>query len=190
MTCIVGWVENETVWIGGDSAAVADSTIQCRVDTKVWSRDDWVYGFTDSFRFGQLLRYSFKEPPRKKSRDLLEYMVTDYIDAVRRCLKSGGYAEANNGVETGGTFLVGHCGRLFAIYEDYQVGEYINNYAAIGCGESYALGALHVLKNINSNLSGEEIITAALNAVAEHCTGVRKPFHIVHTTPLHQGKNI
>jgi len=40
----------------------------------------------------------------------------------------------DKGQEAGGTFLVGYRGRLFRVDSDYQVGESVNNYCAVGCG--------------------------------------------------------
>jgi len=62
MTCIVGLVENGKVYIGGDSAGVAGLDITTRKDEKVFQKENMIFGFTSSFRMGQILRYSFKNP--------------------------------------------------------------------------------------------------------------------------------
>lgn len=97
MTCIVGLVDKGKVYIGGDSAGVNsfwDLTI--RADSKVFINGPFIMGFTSSFRMGQLLRYKLKTPSRFKNdgtqKEIYEYMVTDFVDAVRQCLKDGGYA--------------------------------------------------------------------------------------------------
>ena len=48
-------------------------------------------------------------------------MASKFIDALRECLKVGGWAKKDNDREEGGTFLVGVHGQLFAVYDDYQV---------------------------------------------------------------------
>lgn len=181
MTCIVGYVDkkNKRVLIGGDSAGVAGLDITIRKDPKVFKVGDFVIGFTSSFRMGQLLRFSFT-PPEIKKKDIYEYMCTDFIDAVRECFKNGGYLQKyQSGDERGGQFLVGYQSRLFVIDNDFQVGENYCGYNAKGCGDSYALGAIHVLNQYSR--SPEEIVRKALDAATEFSAGVAKPYTIVST---------
>jgi hypothetical protein len=135
-TAIAGIAKEGTVWIGGDSAGidVTNLALTVRADEKVFINQNFIFGFTSSFRMGQLLRYSFSPPGQVQGQDLNEYMVTTFIDAVRDCLKEGGFQEKENEVESGGTFLVGHQGHLFTVDSDYQVGESLDGYDAVGCG--------------------------------------------------------
>ena len=121
MTCIVGLVHEGSVYIGGDSAGVAGYGLTVRADEKVFTNGDFVMGFTSSFRMWQLLRYSLKPPKYHPDVDLIEYMVTAFVNAVRECLKTGGYAKKDKEEETAGTFLVGFRGvrpRRSALSED------------------------------------------------------------------------
>lgn len=174
MTCIVGVVHSGKVFIGGDSVGVGDWERIDRVDRKVFRNDGVVIGFTTSYRMGQLLRYQLKPPALKDGQDLMEYMVVDFVEAVRKTLKDGGFAKKENEVEKGGVFLVGTRGRLFTIEGDYQVGETGDGYAACGWGAQVALGALHASKK----LAPRHRITAALKASEYHSRCVRGPFHI------------
>ncbi len=176
MTCIVGLVDNGKVYIGGDSAGVSGYSITARNDDKVFRNGDFVMGFTSSFRMGQLLRYHFNPPPCN-TWDIERYMVTDFIDGVRSCLKDGGFARISNNEEHGGVFLVGFKDRLFQIDSDYQVGWNTNNFDAVGCGDHLALGAMHILKDLK--LTATEKILAALSAAETYSAGVRSPFKVV-----------
>lgn len=102
-------------------------------------------------------------------------MVTDFIDAVRLCFSSNGYMRTENGIETGGIFLVGCANRLFCVDSDFQVAESKWDYAAIGCGEEYALGTLHHITNQkgSSGINPKDAITFALQAAECHSAGVR-----------------
>lgn len=175
MTCIVGVVEDDEVYIGGDSAGVDGYHLQLRADPKVFRNGDFVIGYTSSFRMGQLLAHSFNPPKRHSDQDVYAYMVTSFVDALRDCFKNGGYAEKHNDQERGGAFLVGYQGRLFEIESDYQVGESLTGYASCGCGRDVALGALAV----SSNLSPVNRVTEALKASEKHNAGVRGPFVVV-----------
>lgn len=177
MTCIVGLVHDGEVHIGADSAGVGGLDLMIRADLKCWEKDGWIFGFTSSFRMGQLLRYSLVIPKRHPETDLMEFMVTQFVEAVRTCLKTGGYATAKDGGEVGGCFLVGHAGRLFRVDSDYQVGEAVLPFDAVGCGDAYAKGALYV--GLSTGGEPYEKINGALAAAQAMSAGVRGPFHFV-----------
>lgn len=172
MTCIVGFVEGDTVWMGGDSAGVGGYSLSVRADQKVFRNGPMIFGFTTSFRMGQLLRYALKVPDHDPRVEVERYMSTTFIDAVRECLKANGCAKKCNEVEEGGTFLVGYKGHLFYIGEDYQVGISVDGFDAVGCGGDIARGALFA----TPHLSGMERMGIALSAAERCCAGVRAPF--------------
>ncbi len=177
MTCIVGLASEGKVIIGGDSAGVSGYSLQVRADEKVFENGDFLFGFTTSFRMGQILRYSFEPPKRYAEEDVMAYMATDFIEGVRKALSKGGFASKKDDVERGGTFLVGHAGRLFRIEGDFQVGETINGYDACGCGEDIARGALHVTRGIMNDSTLR--VRYALEAAADHSAAVCGPFKIM-----------
>jgi ATP-dependent protease HslVU (ClpYQ) peptidase subunit len=181
MTCIVGYVDKKSkkVIIGGDSASSADADIIIRKDAKVFKNGDFVIGCTTSFRMIQLLRFSFK-PPEIKSKDVYEYMCTDFINAVRNCFRDGGYLQKyTDGDEKGGTFLVAYKNRLFKIENDFQVGESAYVFDSIGCGTFYALGALYVIQKNETPV--KEKVLCALKASAFFSGAVQGPFVLVST---------
>jgi hypothetical protein len=92
MTAIAGFIHNGKVWIGGDSAGVSNFDLTLRSDAKVFCSGPFVFGFTSSFRMGQLLRYRFA-PPVPHDDDVMKFMTVTFIDELRSCLKDGGYAQ-------------------------------------------------------------------------------------------------
>jgi ATP-dependent protease HslVU (ClpYQ) peptidase subunit len=174
VTCIVGIEYDGGVVIGADSAGVAGYSITVRADTKVFRNSEYVMGFTGSFRMGQLLRYSLI-PPLPENWDVDRFMATDFVQAVRECLRDGGYARNDSGSEQGGVFLVGIRGRLYRIDVDYQIGRSVDNYEAVGSGEEFALGAMFA----SAHLPPEERARLALEAAAHHSSAVCPPFHIM-----------
>lgn len=150
--------------------------IRTRSDEKVFVKERFVFGFTSSFRMGQLLRYNLSIPQKPEGMQDTEYITTVFIDAVRACLKSGGYAEIDKGVEKGGFFIVGYNGNIYHIGSDFQVGIPITEYDADGCGEDYAMGAFYVLPK---KMKPIEKIKKALEAAAHFSSGVRGPFNIL-----------
>lgn len=175
MTAIVGVAHEGRVVIGADSAGVSGWDLVTRRDPKVFSNGPFIMGFTSSFRMGQLLQYALIPPLHPDDMDPFAYMATLFVDAVRGCLKAGGYAKLENGVETGGHFLVGYRGRLFEIDSDFQVGEQMDGYAAIGSGISVAHGALFA----TADLPPAVRVQRALAAAERHNIGVRGPFVLV-----------
>lgn len=191
MTCIVGYADGKKVWIGGDSAGVDGRYgLQVRADSKVFVREKkmpgtelsyrMVFGFTSSFRMGQIIRYDMELPtvfPPKDARECEAWMVKEFVPKLRKALSDGGFLQKKNEEENGGTFLCGVNGILFAIQDDFQVGRTTVNYDAVGCGDHLAIGAMTV-----SNWSKPaDTLTGALSAAEKWSAGVRGPFAIVST---------
>lgn len=179
MTCIVGVVDQRTVWLGGDSAGISGWDLTVRADPKVFRRGDFLLGFTTSFRMGQLLRYRLQAPEHPLSMPTDEYLATSWVDAVRDCLKHGGWAKRDQEREAGGTFLVGYRGTLWAVHDDYQIEASVDNMLAVGCGDQAALGALYATRSY----PGRRRVQTALEAAERLCAGVRAPFVIECLAP-------
>lgn len=177
MTCIVGVADGGQVWMGGDSVGGGDGwQVRLRLDPKVHKVGEFLLGFTTSFRMGQLLAHAFTAPRRQIGQDVFAFMVAEFVPAVRRCFETGGWAASHNGVHEGGEFLVGHAGRLFCIHSDFQVAEYAEQVAAIGCGSSFALGAMWAC----GDFGAAERVDIGLKAAAHFSGGVRAPFTVAH----------
>lgn len=184
MTCIVGLTYASTVYIGADSAGVSGYDLTVRRDKKLFVNGPYAMGFTTSFRMGQLLQHAFDAPkPPDDAADLHKFMVTEFINQVRKCLKDGGWSTKTNEQETAGTFLVGVRGRLFKVCDDYQVVEADVAYDACGCGESYARAALWTSVNLGVQLNPETRVLTALRCAGMHSAGVREPFSVISTSP-------
>ncbi|WP_160051267.1 hypothetical protein [Nocardiopsis sp. FR26] len=196
MTAIVGLVHDGRVHLGGDAAAVAGYTLEVRKDPKVFTHpqrepgkaeqpDFWAFGYTTSFRMGQILQYGFTPPVLTPNDDLDRFMRTTFVDALRSAFKAAGWARVDSGVEETGQFLVGVHGRLFVVDADYQVGEPVDGYAAVGCGQALATGALHATRALDQD--PEDRVRTALEAAAYHSAGVCGPFTLVATTGVDGG---
>jgi ATP-dependent protease HslVU (ClpYQ) peptidase subunit len=175
MTCIVGIVKDKRVWIGGDSAGIGGYTLTLTKQPKIFKIGQYLIGYTTSFRMGQILEFGFT-PPKPNKKDLLRFMVVDFVDALRKRFKDAGFFHKEDGQDRGGTFLVGVAGRLFRIADDFQIFEAAEGYSACGCGEEVALGALYVAKTLK--LKPRDSLRLALEAASSHNTGVAPPFSI------------
>ena len=186
MTCIVAVTDGETVVMGGDSAAVHGLRLTVRNDRKVFLRSDgktkmeWTFGFTTSFRMGQLIQYELELPDvdEKDKEDLFGFMVTKFIPKLRDCLKSGGWAKKEAEQENGGVFVVGLLGKLFFIDGDFHVGEFSDPFVALGCGDDIAKGSLYTSRGTKDL---KKRVRSALFAAQRFSAGVREPFTIIES---------
>jgi len=179
VTAIAAITDGTTVWIGGDSAGISGNDLTIRADEKVFTTGPYAIGFTSSFRMGQLLRYRLDPPRPPDGGDLMRFMCTDFTDAVRKCLKDGGWAKRENEREEGGNFIAGVAGRLFEVQSDFQVSERAGTFTACGCGEDFALGALDATEGLG--WEPQKRLLAALSAAERFSTDVAGPFRIVRT---------
>lgn len=177
MTCIVGVVEGDKVWMGGDSAGTNGWLDQVLYESpKVFRNGDMLIGSCGSARQAQLLRYELTIPDHDPRIEIEKYMVKNFIGAVRECFRAGGVCRKEHDVdESLGHFLVGYKGRLFVIYEDFQVRIPKSSYDAIGCGDQIARGALFASEHVTDGRARAEM---ALRASEHFSAGVRGPFHI------------
>ncbi len=176
MTCIVGLVDHGTVYMGCDSAGTNNQGDQMiRTNHKLFRVGAFLMGCSGSPRMSQLVQYRFQPPAPDAGEDVMHYLVCGFIDALRTCLTDGGHAWNNTGHESNdGNLLIGYRGHLYHVQSDYQVGERVNGFDAIGSGMAPALGALFATAGVEPR----ERIRLALMAAEALNDAVRRPFHI------------
>jgi ATP-dependent protease HslVU (ClpYQ) peptidase subunit len=174
VTIVVAYKDhkNNKVWLGSDSQGTAGTDRCFRLDEKVFISNGIGYGFTDSFRMGQILRYHSE--PVQCPGDLMQedphaYTVQYLVPMWRKILKEHGYTSVINNEETAGTFVVTFGGNLFTIECDFQVGENADDYSAIGCGYSYAYGSLYT--TAKSKMSIQKKMETAIEAACYWSSG-------------------
>ncbi len=183
MTCIVAIKDHVrgSVIMGGDSAGVcSDHSIIIRKDPKVFKiGEEFIIGFTSSFRMGQLLMFNLKTPKHPKGISTYKYMVSLFVESVRDCFEKGGYTTTTEeGEERGGVFLVGYRGRIFEIAMDFQVAESVDDYVSVGCGDYFALGSLYATDE-EEGMSPLQRLEKALDAATYFSGGVAQPYTIL-----------
>lgn len=180
MTVIVALVEDGNTWIGGDTAGThLDNWLQqTGLESKVWRNGEVVFGGCGSFRIMQLLRHKMILPAVPEDGDEMEYLVGDFMDAVRAALAEGGALSVWDEDETEGMdesgYIVAVRGRIFEVYSDFGVGEFEDGFCAIGCGKQFALGSLR-----STIGKPKQRLKAALDAAEHFSAGVRGPMTIV-----------
>ena len=173
MTCIIGLIDNGTVYMGADSAAGSDWNVIPTTQPKVFRVGTLLIGYTTSFRMGQLLQYKLALPEHHEEKSIEEFIMSDFLESVRTCLKKGGFSSIKDSREEGGTFLIGYRERLFRVNDDYGITESSYGFDACGCGENFALGAMKAL----DHLKPPERILKALEIAACFSNNVMPPFY-------------
>ena len=184
MTCIAGIVlPDGTVYIGGDAMSSSPSYHYgySVTNPKVFFLDKpfggstpLLIGITSSWRMAQIIEHGLSVPADRSNGDPLKYLIGSFIESVREAFKKGGFAEVQNNVEEGGTFLVGYGGRLFKVQDNYSVMESLDPIDSCGSGYKEVLAAMRVLPDVEP----EERITRALEATAAYNITVQPPFMV------------
>lgn len=185
MTCIIGLEHEGRIYMGADSSSISGWD---RVETaipKIFTlrsqseEDHWavkfLLGCAGSPRAAQILRYHLKvKPPHTVN--VVEYLVTEFIEPARLALKDHGVAEVENAKEaTGGSqFLLGYEGQLFLVDSDFQLTRFASGMAAVGVGANYALGAMLAL----TTRDPQKRILKALEITGKLCMGVCPPYQV------------
>ena len=178
MTCIVAAIDEDYVYIGADSAGVDKTTFSSHVrrDKKVFERGPFLFGFTSSFRMGQLLQYKLVLPEQADGQSDFAFLVGPFIDAVRQCFTDGGFTQKTQEREVGGVFLIAYRDNIYTIYDNFQIEQVAHPYNAIGCGEEVAKGSLY--SSVGHRVTKTRVLLA-LKAAAYFSGAVRGPFHII-----------
>lgn len=180
MTCIVGYIDrkNKKAYIGGDSDGSNHSNIGHRKDKKVFEKSGMLFGYTTSYRMGQLLKEVLVIPDIEKDEDEFTYMVTKFIPELIKIYDESKYLQKDkDGQAQGGFFITILNDRLFVVESDFQVHEPDYDYTSVGSGMYYALGSLYTSSSYDVDIKAK--LTTAINAAIEFNPFVRGRIDIV-----------
>lgn len=173
MTCIVGIENQGKVYIGGDVQGSSANHKIIHTQPKVFSRNGVIFGYTSSYRFGQLIEHEVKDPFSPPKNDVYRWLVTCLIPSIKMTLESNGYTE-------GGTCLIGVHDELWRMENDFSVLRSVRGYDSVGSGNEYALGALHSASKLHKGMPRAQIENA-VSIANSFCPTVGKHTEIVTT---------
>jgi ATP-dependent protease HslVU (ClpYQ) peptidase subunit len=183
MTCIVGVEHNNKVFIGGDLQGSGWNHKIVHTQPKVFNKRGVIFGYTTSYRFGQILEHNLTDPVVPENPDeIYRWLVTAVVPDIRNILKENGYGGTT---EKGGNALIGVRGQLWEIQDDFSVLRSVNGYAAVGSGQEYANASLSTAFKIIRNPSQEEcmkIMKLAIYTAGKFCPTVGQDSVIISTT--------
>ena len=184
MTCIAAVaVDDGTVWMGGDSAGVTDDSVYSLgigLESKIWEKEGILFGASGSFRVAQVIRWQMNIPQYNPEAEPLEYLTGALITAMRQSLLEHGSLttwEEDSTESIDGNLLLGFCGQVFEIYQDFGVGQLVHGYGSIGCGFPIAMGSLAATETFD--IKPKRRIIMALEAAERHSAGVRGPMTVL-----------
>lgn len=172
MTCIVGIVNKNKVYMGGDSCGSSPSSWQTVGNPKVFKVQNFLIGCTSSFRMIDLLAHNLNVQRAHPDDPDDKFMRTAFIEGVRRCLKDGGYGKEDKG----GNFLVGYNGVLYEVQGDYSVLNCPDWGSSVGSGEGPARGSLWTTQYEKDT---KKRILTALEAAEAVVPSVRGPMMVL-----------
>lgn len=146
MTCIVGIVEDNEIFMGCDTiTSPGDGNIRNISESKIIKKNNCLIGVAGSALGMQiLLNYDWSFP--KNEINKLPFIL-------RNIFKENEYMDrVENGIEISPClFMVGYQNQLYEIDSDFCMISFKENYHSIGSGEKYALGSLFSTKNLKLN---------------------------------------
>jgi ATP-dependent protease HslVU (ClpYQ) peptidase subunit len=151
MTCIVGMEFQDRVYIAGDIQGTGWNYKVVHTTPKVFSKCGVVFGYTTSYRFGQVLEHNLQDPviPHGEA-EIYRWLITVLIPDVRAVLKETGY-------EKGGNCLIGVKNQLWELQDDFSVLRSVTGYSAVGSGCEYALGSLFTSNAIETPGNADDV---------------------------------
>lgn len=172
MTVIIGIERAGAVWLAGDLEAAGDNISFPQKHPKVFVRQGIVFGFSTSFRFGQLLQFTLKIPEPVPSDGILEWLVMVLIPELKVTLSNADYKDPFD-------CLIGVSGELYILQPDFSVIRSAHGYAAIGSGAEFALGCVATHLKVAKFQAIDDIMEMSIAACSEHCSGVSENFAVV-----------
>lgn len=179
MTCIAAIVDKKGVGhIACDSVASNYATKSVYVTPKIFTVGDMLFGFTDSYRMGQILQHQLDLPPAAMGQSFESWLHVDFVEAVRQVLKSNGYLYVEHNEETAGNFLIVVSGRIFTMQEDMSLLESQDCFQSVGSGEDYARATMNALLN-HGVTNPQRILTEAIEAAIKYVPSVGGEIHML-----------
>lgn len=128
--------------MGGDIQGTGWNNKVVHTQPKVFNKKGVLFGFTSSYRFGQILEHGLQDPvvPENPA-DVYRWLITVLVPDIKAALKDSDY-------EGGGNCLIGVRGQLWELQTDFSVLRSVKGYAAVGSGYEYALGSLTTSFNL------------------------------------------
>lgn len=189
MTCIVGVAKpGDGAVLGADSLG-GDGAYWHEIATpKLYQPRSWLaFGFTTSWRFGQVLGHELELGKDREllpaiERDPLDWVVRTLVPAMRTALSAAGYTRKKDEHEEAGTAVVAIRDRVLVVQDDYSIVEPASGVATCGYGYAVARVAAAVARDLEPAMQAADLAGLALRHAELAAPWVRGPFHFASTS--------
>jgi ATP-dependent protease HslVU (ClpYQ) peptidase subunit len=162
--------------MGCDSCASSDEHKVTFDGSKLFKKNNILFGYAGSFRFPDIIQYHTEFPEHTKDLDDRAFLVGKLLPVIRESLKAHEFIRQDEVLDH--MALIGYRKKLYQLSSDFSLIRSGVNYAAIGSGMSIALGSLYTTSYTKKMVVGDRL-TFALSAAEEHARGVAGPFHVM-----------
>lgn len=178
MTCIVGLVDGDKIYMGCDSRVSAGSSVLECEHKKIYKvNDKMMIGTAGDVRYANVIRHVFSPPDPLENQSNMDYLCSLFVPKLMKCLDTEKCMEVDKNVgKVPGRIILTYNGKLYSIARDYCVLEH-PSYYAIGSGGDYALGSLYMTEGIG--IDPVIRINKALDAACKFDAGCAPPFTIL-----------
>ncbi len=141
MTLIVGIdleIEGKKItYLAGDRCGSDGFSKSNYTKSKVFKRGEYAFGYTSSFRMGQILEYATisKDLPSWKEESNL---YVSFINWLRSAMKDGGFLQEKSGVVSAGNFIFYNGNILSEVQDGFSILIPSDGLLAVGSGEYHA----------------------------------------------------
>jgi len=155
----VGLEFDGQVVMAGDIQGTGWNSKVIHTQPKVFEKKGVLFGYTGSYRFGQLLEHGLKDPVvPEDAKEVYRWLITVLVPDIKNTLKMGGF-------ENGGNCLIGVKGQLWELQPDFSVLRSTRGFAAVGSGAEYAMGSMFNSLMMVTPRTEESAATAVRNAI-------------------------
>lgn len=191
MTCIAGFLEDSgDIYMGGDSIGVCGSEYILVKDPKVFVKRNMIFGFTNSFRLGDILKYDFQIPDHPPELSTYEYLTSVFLVELIARYEERKCTTITENVMMADSFLLGYNKRLFRIENDLCVLEDVFNFNSLGGGQEFAKATMY--NQMKEEMNPVERVLNALD-VASVFSLVKPPYTVLmlpNDVGLNVGSNL
>ena len=158
MTCIVGLVDGNTVWLGGDRAATDGGLNRTLLkEPKIFVKGEVGFGVCGLPKVMDALKHAIDLPVQSGGDDRA-FLVSDLVPAIREGLKrldaagpdSSPFGGGGGEICFEGAMLVAYRGRLYELQGNFQLVEGDEKFASVGSGSKLALGSFSATRKVSN----------------------------------------
>lgn len=179
MTCIVGINTGKKIIIAGDRMG-SDGFTHGQYQSKVFKKDDFIFGICGSYRVMQLLQYKFNAPKRFMGQSINDYLFTSFTDSIIQLMRDNNCALKKDNLDSiPANFLVGYEGKLLLMEGNFQLLESKKGYDSCGSGSYHAIASLYSTDGLD--MSHEDRLKKAIVCASEFVLSVDNEIDIVES---------